>query len=305
MGLLDSSYGDVMRGNATSQRKGGRYPNQPLSLWDAIEAANLSMLPGVSDAASVAMAGRDLSRGDVGSGLLNALGALPLVPALGGIVKNKSTLKKAIEQFGKTFDPKETGYILDDGSRLDFSGRHYAVGYEKTQNGMYRPTAGKPDYLSGSRNTDHRELGELPVSGLFDFMDQTGAVRYMPEQGVSLVDTNMPSRKQIETVVRDFRQSKTPLFVDVDSMTTGNSIASKEFDRPTVDSVENYLKKFIKTSPEQRSIDLQKQKAYILKTGKIPPGVDTTLSRSEYYEQISDELDAIKRNGEPVGLLGK
>ena len=37
--------------------------------------------------------------------------------------------------------------------------------------------------------------------------------------------------------------------------------------------------------------DLEKQKAYILKFGKIPNGTKTKLDRSAYYDFISDELN--------------
>jgi len=37
----------------------------------------------------------------------------------------------------------EAGYVLPDGTMLDFSGRHQAVGYEGG-----KVMAGKPDYLA-------------------------------------------------------------------------------------------------------------------------------------------------------------
>jgi len=39
--------------------------------------------------------------------------------------------------------------------------------------------------------------------------------------------------------------------------------------------------------------DLQNQKAYILRTGKIPTYINTNLDKSKYYDQISTELDNI------------
>ena len=46
--------------------------------------------------------------------------------------------------------------------------------------------------------------------------------------------------------------------------------------------------------PSKRIANLEKQKAYIMKKGKIPPGIDTHLGRSEYYEAISDEIESLK-----------
>ncbi len=41
-------------------------------------------------------------------------------------------------------------------------------------------------------------------------------------------------------------------------------------------------------------VNLEKQKAYILKYGKIPPKVKTGLERSAYYDKISNEVDRLK-----------
>lgn len=49
---------------------------------------------------------------------------------------------------------------------------------------------------------------------------------------------------------------------------------------------------------EQHIDDIIRQKRYILKYGKIPRDVNTHLGVSEYYEQISDELDRIKMSGD-------
>ena len=46
-------------------------------------------------------------------------------------------------------------------------------------------------------------------------------------------------------------------------------------------------------SDEKRISELEKQKAYILRTGKVPPYVDTDLDNSEYYEKITNELDSL------------
>jgi hypothetical protein len=40
----------------------------------------------------------------------------------------------------------------------------------------------------------------------------------------------------------------------------------------------------------QKIDELEKQKAYILKHGKVPPQADTTLDSSDYYDQIYDEM---------------
>lgn len=163
------------------------------------------------------------------------------------IIKDNDLYNKAKGHFGTTYRASETGYLLDDGTRLDLSGRHYGTGYENKGYGKYGPKIGQPDYLANSRNVDHRELGDLVNAGgwdgLSEFMDRTGAVRYMPNVGVSVLDSNMPSQKQIETIVKDFRLSGEPLLVDVDAMKDGSNIASQEFSRPTVESVLEFIRK--------------------------------------------------------------
>lgn len=185
----------------------------------------------------------------VGTGIGKAaiVGGAKLAPLLMGIVKNPSMEKAAIEHFGITHSPKETGYILDNGTRLDLSGRNNAVGYTK-QGDRYVPETGQQDYLRGDRAVDHRDLGDIVGSGsgnerLSTFMDQSGAVRYFPETGISLTHTNKPSAKQIETVVRDFRMNGEPLIVDIDHTVHGGNLASKEFSNPKASDVLNWLEK--------------------------------------------------------------
>lgn len=86
-------------------------------------------------------------------------------------------VNKSIEYFGTTNRPLEAGYIMPRGQLLDFSGRHYAVGYKDK-----KPKPGQPDYLRNTRGVDHRELGDLVprggTEGMIDFIDKSGAIRY-------------------------------------------------------------------------------------------------------------------------------
>ena len=54
----------------------------------------------------------------------------------------------AKERFGTTSDLREAGYILPDGTMLDFSGRHWTEG-------------GDNSWLNGMRQVDHREISDL------------------------------------------------------------------------------------------------------------------------------------------------
>ena len=86
------------------------------------------IVPGIGDAVSAAEAKYRYDQGDMLGAGLAGVGALPLVPSMAGIIKNKNLHDAAIDYFGKTQNPNETGFILDDGTRLDLSGRHYATG---------------------------------------------------------------------------------------------------------------------------------------------------------------------------------
>jgi tetrahydromethanopterin S-methyltransferase subunit F len=181
--------------------------------------------------------------------LAMGVNANPIMGLL-GTVRDPRLVQAATSHFGITHNPRETGYILDDGTRLDLSGRHYAGGYMK-QGDRYVPEPGQSDYLRNERAVDHRELGALDQvggswSGLSNFMDQTGAVRYSPETGISLLNTNKPSQKQIETVVEDFRAKKIPLIVDIDNSKEGYNMLSKEFQKPNTSEVMDWINKTYK-----------------------------------------------------------
>ncbi|MCK4820443.1 hypothetical protein KA005_32060, partial [bacterium] len=49
---------------------------------------------------------------------------------------------------------------------------------------------------------------------------------------------------------------------------------------------------------QEKINDLEEQKRHILKRGKIPPGVETGLDSSEYYDSISEEIDKLKSEKE-------
>ena len=169
------------------------------------------------------------------------------------MLKNKELDEAAKKYFGTTFYPQETGYIMDDLSRLDFTGRSQAGGYRNIA-GRYIPESGQPDYLKMERSVDHREVNPLlgegertGWEGLSKFMDETGAVRYDADAGISLVNTNKPNPAQIEKIVNDFKSRKTPLIIDIDKTTDGRNLASKEFESPTVDQVKRWINKQYKS----------------------------------------------------------
>ena len=129
-----------------------------------------------------------------GLGLLEWVDTGPLIgmKALAGLVgkggQRLSKLQKtAKKMFGTTDDATEAGYILDDGSMLDFSG--------KAEGGT-----------RGVRAYDHREINRVGDSGvggldefddvgMFEFMEE-GGIRWGPESNLFNM-WNKPSEKQL------------------------------------------------------------------------------------------------------------
>lgn len=105
----------------------------------------------------------------------------------------------AKQYFGTTLNPKEAGYILPDGTMLDFTGKHMA-------------SKDNWKYMRGERATDHRELfGENIHNGssleslldskdgneaMREFMFKTGAMRVDFDSGVASIMAK-PTPKQI------------------------------------------------------------------------------------------------------------
>lgn len=139
------------------------------------------------------------------------------------IVEVKTKIQKnndrAIKHFGKTYKWAETGYLLADGSKLDFSGRHEGAS-------------------GGYRTVDHRDIldiypedTELDGNGaMVDFMSQ-GNIRIMPEgDGINL--QVQPTKAQ-ERALDDFiSRVRGEVTLDIDD-SNGNTVVSVEYPRGT------------------------------------------------------------------------
>ena len=152
-------------------------------------------------------------------------------------------IDRAKAQYGTTTDWHEAGWIMPDGTMLDLSGRHYAVGYEGG-----RPLSGQPDYLRRQRNVDHRDglaklvgrEGDLSDQ-LKRFAQQSGAIRFMPDVGISLESGQQPTEAQFTSIVRAARQfSDQTLSLDMYDE-RGNIAGATQLRRPTVQAVRSFL----------------------------------------------------------------
>jgi hypothetical protein len=156
---------------------------------------------------------------------------------------------KAAEVFGKTRDIREAGYVMPDGSMLDFTGRHQVTKDYTRIGGFNRPVENKRDWMAGERNVDHRDVSELidapqGISGtdaMTQFMDQTNAIRNKPGIGFESVET--PTDQQLKTLIGGHNKTYRgePMMVELSDRATGDVIASTEFEKPSVEAVKRWF----------------------------------------------------------------
>lgn len=134
--------------------------------------------------------------------------------------QRKQNDKTALDYFGRTYKWSETGYVLLNGARLDFSGRH----------------EGGP---GGYRTVDHRDIidalgedygGGDYSGGMVRFM-QEGNIRISPESGgINLAV--MPTKAQMDALGDFISKERGEVILDIDDA-QGNTISSTEFFRGT------------------------------------------------------------------------
>ena len=162
------------------------------------------------------------------------------------VVKKNDSSKfaaAALKHFGRTFSWKETGYLLTDGVKLDFSGRHEGA-------------------AGGYRTVDHRDIRDIYLddadmdgnAAMVDFMRQ-GNIRIMPEgDGINL--QVQPTRAQ-EIALEDFiSRARGEVTLDIDD-TAGNTVVSVEYPRGTrASKVLQDIRKFFTDGTEPTVSDL-------------------------------------------------
>lgn len=144
---------------------------------------------------------------------------------------DKSIEEKAKKHFGTTYNTNEAGYILTDGSMLDFSG--------KREGGR-----------AGTRSYDHREISsafENADIGMEEFVNN-GAIRYMPESD-SLFIANIPTQQQMNIINKILTKANGQINIELvtDAQFMGREDKSfyKEFDgNATIKNVKNAIDAF-------------------------------------------------------------
>ena len=128
--------------------------------------------------------------------------------------ENIDIFSLAKERFGTTNDIRECGYVLPDGSMLDFSGRHMVTGDTDTS------------HLKGRRSVDHREIGDLNWDidittrnnlniNMEDFI-RKGAIRIHCSNTWSSINLFVkPTKEQINPLLRLIQYSKGNVTVEI------------------------------------------------------------------------------------------
>ena len=148
------------------------------------------------------------------------------------VEKNLDYLSIAKERFGITNDIRECGYVLPDGTMLDFSGRH----------SLNKGT--DSSHLAGRRAVDHREIEDIgwSIDGNtknFDFSMEEfiklGAIRTHVSNSYCLLNLfTKPTNQQISILFKIIQYAKG--CVDVEIGDGNESLAYGEYDgvRPNV-----------------------------------------------------------------------
>ena len=134
--------------------------------------------------------------------------------------EKKQHRKDADEYFGHTYKWAETGYILTNGKKLNFSGRH----------------EGGP---GGYRTVDHRDIrdalgddyGGSDYSGsMVQFMSE-GNIRISPESGGINLSV-MPTKNQLDSLSDFISHNRGEVILDLDTP-DGQTVSSTEYPRGT------------------------------------------------------------------------
>lgn len=195
--------------------------------------------------------------------------------------ENKDLQEKAVEIFGKTYNWTTTGYLLPDGTKLDFSGKRYG------SNGRYR-------------EEDHREILEAygedsDLSGteaMIDFMGR-GAMRIMPESGGIQMQTP-PTKQQLQALDAFISKMRGEVTIDIDDE-NGNTVFSKDYDRGTYSrTIIADIPSLFEEAGRSRSETAQFHSRYSLpsKQRQEADAAEAVRQDAELYAQMRQDADS-------------
>lgn len=143
---------------------------------------------------------------------------------------DEALIDNAKETFGITDDIREAGYVLPDGTMLDFSGRHWGLDDSEAR---------------GQRQVDHIDIGETDgikdATGneMYDFMAQTGAMRVSMADGNSVASiAREPTTQQLAVLGRATNRKYLALSFNTPD---GRIVSDIEFDSASLGKIERFL----------------------------------------------------------------
>lgn len=143
---------------------------------------------------------------------------------------DEALIDNAKETFGITDDIREAGYVLPDGTMLDFSGRHWGLDDSEAR---------------GQRQVDHIDIGETDgikdTTGneMYDFMAQTGAMRVSMADGNSVASiAREPTAQQLAVLGRATNRKYLALSFNTPD---GRIVSDIEFDSASLGKIERFL----------------------------------------------------------------
>ena len=131
----------------------------------------------------------------------------------------------AKERFGTTRDIREAGYVLPDGTMLDFSGRHWVSG-------------GDTSYLNGDRQVDLRDIADLEFekdgntptgieTSMEDFISR-GAIRIDAKSGLINLSVK-PTKAQTDVLRNLIRRNRNNVWVEFGDGNRSNGYAEYNY----------------------------------------------------------------------------
>jgi hypothetical protein len=197
--------------------------------------------------------------------------------------RGKKWASKLKKEYGITFNLKEAGYILQDGSLIDLSG--------KRQGGP-----------SNTRALDHREVGQVMDEEDFgsesdymhQFMLESGAIRLsFFGDDVMLDVTQAPTDRQLRIIGRALRQGNGTAVIDVTNV-RGSVLASTEIERATPAKIRAFIEKAYKGEPTEVLPQVER---------KAFPSTSRPLTRALDLQTLSTHVDRIVRRWKNAPLV--
>lgn len=184
-------------------------------------------------------------------------------------------IKQAKKSFGVTTNFKEAGYLLQDGSLLDLSGKNQG---------------GTP----GRRTLDHREINEVGYD-MAEFID-IGNIRLQPESnGFELM--HEPTEKQYATLKRYIENANGEVFIDIYKNNKMAQYDSKEYPKNTsAAKIISDIQYYFKNGSFPYESDLQKYRTQFSISETDSQGRTLSKEQQSYFRnsKVMDDNNNLK-----------